>query len=122
MPSPRAVLADIHEFGLNPKKKYDDLTKKGRLNTNVSLNSAQPEIVVVEEKTFDAIQKTEPVILPEPEVQVKFESEPVLVDVVEQVEVLPQAEEVSLSSNQEVAEQTVDVSSNFKKKKKTSPL
>jgi len=116
MPSPRAVLADINEFGLNPKKKYDDLTKKGRLNTNVSLNSAQPEIVVVEEKTFDAIQKTEPVILPEPEVQVKIESEPVLVDVVEQIE------EVSLSSNQEVAEQTVDVSSNFKKKKKPSPL
>ena len=73
MPSPRAVLADIHEFGLNPKKKYDDLTKKGRLNTNVSLNSAQPEIVVVEEKTFVAIQKPEPVILPEPKVHVKIE-------------------------------------------------
>lgn len=122
MPSPRAVLADIHEFGLDPKKKHDDLTKKGRLNTNVSLNSVQPEIIVVEEKTFDAIQKTEPVILPEPEVQVKFESEPVLVDVIEQVETPSQAEEVSLPSNQEVAEQTVDVSSNFKKKKKPSPL
>ena len=122
MPSPRAVLADIHEFGLDPKKKHDDLTKKGRLNTNVSLNSVQPEIIVVEEKTFDAIQKIEPVILPEPEVQVKLESEPVLIDVIEQVETLSQAEEVSLSSNQEVAEQTVDVSSNFKKKKKSSLL
>jgi len=44
MPAPKAILRDIHEFGLNPKEKHTR-THNGRLVANVtSVVPEQPEL------------------------------------------------------------------------------
>jgi hypothetical protein len=61
MPAPRAVLADIHEFGLNPKVAHYTVAKDGRLKikqptlqVDVDKPIAQPTVETqqVQEKTL----------------------------------------------------------------------
>jgi len=75
MPSPRAVLSDIHDFGLNPKEAWSEVGKKGRLKK--PQDSTLDEVKLTVETMFEV---KEPEIInapvqPEPIVDVHAKSE-----------------------------------------------
>lgn len=91
MPSPKAVLRDIHDLGLNPKKPYSAIKHTGRLNPGGHAPAAVEPAPVVKEKPAPKpveVKKAEPVApppepvkkaepKPEPVAEVKKEEKPV---------------------------------------------
>jgi len=82
MPSPRAVLNDITNLGLDPNKKYSSLGKSGNLKpadpSNVVLEKKEvkkevkqlvEEVVQVDEVTEQLVQEEVAENLPEPVIQ-----------------------------------------------------
>lgn len=72
MPSPRAVLADIHDLNLDPGVAHTGIKASGHLRTSAVVEPVA-ELKVAESK---AVLKPEPVSLPEPVKDVEVEATP----------------------------------------------
>lgn len=89
MPSPRAVLADIHNLSLDPTKAWSSLDKNGRLK------APRPSEIHVS-NTVDVVEKLD--------VEEMVETTPEVVDdAVEQVH-LDEVEELDVTDNSEVSD------------------
>jgi predicted dehydrogenase len=121
MPSPRAVLSDIHDFGLNPKEPWSAVGKKGRLK------KPQDSTLAEVKSTVETIEVSEPEVInvpvqPEPIVDVQDENEEQeWAELVRQVE-LEEADLVADSDEMlttpEVADSADELESSRSKKKK----
>ncbi len=121
MPSPRAVLSDIHDFGLNPKEPWSAVGKKGRLK------KPQDSTLAEVKSTVETIEVSEPEVInvpvhPEPIVDVQDENEEQewaeLVRQVELEEAGLVADSDEMLTTPEVADSADELESSRSKKKK----
>jgi hypothetical protein len=122
MPSPRAVLSDIHDFGLNPKEPWSAVGKKGRLKKpqDSTLDEVKSTVeIMIEVKEPEVINVP---VQPEPIVDVQVENEEQeWADLVRQVELEEAglvAESDETLSTPEVADSADELESSRSKKKK----
>jgi hypothetical protein len=124
MPSPRAVLSDIHDFGLNPKEPWSAVGKKGRLkkpqdSTMTEVNLVVEAMVEVKQpEVIDVPVQPEPIV----DVQVKNEeqewAELVRQVELEQADLMVESNDESLSTPEISADSTDELESTRSKKKK----
>jgi sulfur carrier protein ThiS len=124
MPSPRAVLSDIHDFGLNPKESWSAVGKKGRLKKPQDSTLDEVKLAV---ETMVEVKEPEIInvpVQPEPIVDVQVESEEQeWADLVRQVELeqaglAVESNDESLTTPEFSADSTDDLELSRSKKKK----